>query len=107
MSELHSDGYWPEPAIPKMRRKHALSAFPLLLIEWVDASRLSDGWMNWGAIPEPYQHRCITVGFLVGENKHAKILVPTIGDAEHVENRHTYGGMMIPRSSIVSERRLK
>ena len=79
---------------------------PLVLIEWVDASRLTNGWMDWSDIPDPYQHRCVSVGFLVSENEHAKILVPTIGDVENEDNRHTYGGMMIPRSAIIAERRL-
>lgn len=80
---------------------------PLLLIEWLDASRLNDGWMDWAAIPAPYKHRCVTVGFLAKENDVAKILIPTIGDVDHPDNRHTYGGMMIPRAMIVSETRLK
>jgi hypothetical protein len=80
---------------------------PLVLVEWIDASRLSDGWMDWSDIPEAYPHICVTVGFLLSENRHGKILVPTIGDVEHEENRHTYGGMLIPRSAIISERRLK
>jgi hypothetical protein len=62
--------------------------------------------MDWCEIPDPYRHRCVTVGFLVTENAHAKILVPTIGDVGHEGNRHTYGGMMIPRSAIISERKL-
>jgi hypothetical protein len=90
-----------------MKLGQTLAECPLMLIEWVDASRLSDGWMDWCAIPDPHQHRCLTVGFLVAENKHAKILVPTIGDHEHKENSHTYGGMMIPRSAIIHERRLR
>jgi hypothetical protein len=80
---------------------------PLVLIEWVDASRLNNGWMDWADIPDPYAHMCVTVGFVVSENKHATILVPTIGDCEHPENRHTYGGMMIPKSAIVTQRRLR
>ncbi len=84
-----------------------LSRHPLLLIEWHDATRLNDGWMDWTAIPEPYKHRCLTVGFLASENELGKILVPTIGDVGHPENAHTYGGMMIPHAMIVSERRLK
>ena len=79
----------------------------LVLVEWIDASRLSDSWMDWSAIPEAYPHKCVTVGFVVSENKNEIILVPTIGDVEHEENRHTYGGMLIPRSAIISERRLK
>jgi hypothetical protein len=65
---------------------------PLVLVEWIDASRLSDGWMDWSDIPEAYPHICVTVGFLLSENRHGKILVPTIGDVEHEENRHTLAG---------------
>lgn len=81
--------------------------YVLMLVEWVDASRLSDGWIDLSAVPEPYPHKCITVGFLVAENEQGKILVPTIGDIEHTANAHTYGGMMIPASAIISARRLR
>jgi hypothetical protein len=88
-----------------MRRKNNLP-YRLASIKWVDANRLSDGWMDLGAIPDPYRHSCVTVGFVVAENEIAKILVPTIGDIEHWDNSHTYGGMMIPVSAIISERML-
>ena len=81
--------------------------FPLVMIEWIDASRLSSGWMDFEEIPDPYPHRCVSVGFLVRENTQGKILVPTIGDVEHEANRHTYGGMLIPMAAILSERRLR
>jgi hypothetical protein len=87
----------PNPSNPNL-------PYRLALIEWVDASRLSDGWMDLNAIPDPYCHSCITVGFIVAENEIAKILVPTIGDVSHPDNSHTYGGMMIPISAILSER---
>lgn len=80
--------------------------YKLVLVEWVDASRLSDSWMDLKDIPEVYPHRCVTVGYVVSENEHGKILVPTIGDTEHAENSHTYGGMMIPAKAILSERTL-
>ncbi len=81
--------------------------YPLVLIEWRDASRLGDGWMDLSAIPDPYPHKCISVGFLAAENELGKIVVPTVGDVEHANNRHIYGGMMIPLSAIISERYLK
>ena len=83
-----------------------MTNLPLVMIEWVDASRLSDGWMDVAAIPDPYPHRCVSVGFLVSENEHAKILIPTIGDTEHPENSHSYGGMMIPVSAVISQKML-
>lgn len=81
--------------------------YDLVMIEWSDASRLSDGWMDLAAIPDPYPHRCISVGFVVAQNKHGKTLVPTVGDVSHPENSHTYGGMMIPTKAILSETILK
>ena len=84
-----------------------LAEYPLVMIEWVDASRLSDSWIDLDNIPDAYPHKCVSVGFLVSGNKDGKILVPTIGDVGHPENRHTYGGMLIPKSAIISERRLK
>lgn len=62
--------------------------------------------MDVSAIPEARLHRCISVGFVVSQNEDAKILVPTVADVEHVENRHCYGGMLIPRSAIRRERRI-
>ena len=81
--------------------------YKLVMIEWVDASRLSDSWMDVANIPDPYPHKCVSVGFLISENTTGKILVPTIADVEHQDNRHTYGGMLIPRSAILSEKRLR
>jgi hypothetical protein len=89
-------------------RKRPLPQYPLVLVEWVDASRLSGGgWMDWADIPDAYPHNCVTVGFLVSRNKSGVILVPTVGDVDHAENRHTFGGIMIPASAIVRERRLR
>lgn len=80
---------------------------PVMVIEWVDASRLNDGWIDLSDIPDPYTHRCVSVGFLASRNERGVILIPTIGDIDHPENSHTYGGMMIPAASIVSERELR
>ncbi len=77
--------------------------FKLVLVEWIDASRLSDSWMDLSAIPDAYLHKCVSVGFVVSENEDSKIIVPTIGDVDHPANSHTYGGMLIPRRAIISE----
>ncbi|MGH7746977.1 MAG: hypothetical protein ACREQ5_19810, partial [Candidatus Dormibacteria bacterium] len=81
--------------------------YDLVLVEWVDASRLAEGWLDLDAIPAPYPHRCVTVGFVVGRNDHALIVLPTIGDVDHEPNRHGYGGMMIPKSAVLAETRLE
>lgn len=89
------------------RMKKIRIPYRLAIIEWVDASRLTDGWMDLSDIPDPYHHRCISVGFIVSENEQGKVIVPTIGDVSHADNSHTYGGMMIPASAIISEKVLR
>jgi hypothetical protein len=81
--------------------------YKLVVVEWVDSSRLANGWMDLAEIPDPYLHKCVTVGFQVAKNKRGIVLVPTIGDTEHRDNSHTYGGMMIPRSAIISRKVLR
>lgn len=78
-----------------------------MIIEWVDSSRVGEGWLDLAEIGAPDPHTCISVGWLVRENERGKVLVPTIADVEHEANRHTHGGIMIPTCSIISERRLR
>jgi hypothetical protein len=80
--------------------------YPLMLIEWVDSSRLGEGWVDFNEIGEPDPHACVSVGFLVKENERGKILIPTVADVKNTGNRHTHGGIMIPACSILSEREL-
>jgi hypothetical protein len=89
------------------KKKRSLPAYPLVIIEWADASRISDGWIDVGDIPASYLHKCVSVGFLVSSNKEGKILIPTIADVEHPGNSHAYGGMLIPSAAIISTRILK
>lgn len=79
----------------------------MVIIEWVDASRLANGWIDVSDIPNAYLHRCVTVGFVISANRESKILVPTIADIEHTDNSHAYGGMLIPARAILSVRTLK
>ena len=64
-----------------------LSEYPLVLVEWIDASRVYDGWIDFKDVPEPTPHKCVSVGFLVSATAEGKILVPTMADIEHPENR--------------------
>lgn len=80
--------------------------YPLVMIEWVDSSRVGEGWVDLADITEPDPSNCVSVGFLVSENQKGKILVPTVADVERKSNRHTHGGIMIPSCWILSERRL-
>jgi len=69
--------------------------YQLMLIEWVDSSRVGEGWVDLEDIGEPTPHICVSVSFLIRENKLGKILVPTIADVKHKDNRRSHGGNMI------------
>ena len=92
------------PANSKKNRTQArpLAEYPLVLVEWIDASRIYDGWLDLKDVPNPTPHKCVSVGFLVSDTAEGKILIPTIADIEHPENRHTYGGMLIPGAAVLS-----
>jgi hypothetical protein len=89
-----------------MTENRPLAEYPLIVVEWIDASRISDGWIDIYDLPDPVPHRCVSVGFLVAENENGKILISTIADLQHPENHHAYGGMLIPGAAIISARRL-
>ena len=94
---------------PSRLQPPALAGLPYLsvMIEWVDASRLNNGWLAMSTVPEPYLHRCVTVGFLVAENYRGKIIVLTVTNLEYDDNKQTDGGMMIPASAVTSQRTLR
>ena len=87
---------------PRKRNKRdhpqLLADYPLVLIEWIDASRVCDGgWTDLNDVPSPDPHKCVSVGFLVRDNERGKIIIPTIADVAHPDNRHVYGGIMISK----------
>ena len=90
--------------------KAIFPAFPfqIVAVVWHDASRLAVGWADFpDEVSEPDPTLCVTVGFLVRENKKGITLVPNVADIKHVDNQHVYGGMMIPRSAIHSMKVLR
>ncbi len=77
------------------------------MIEWVDSSRLGDGWRMLDEIEAPEPHRCISVGFVIKESKDAKVVAPHLADVRSDDNKQAYGGIMIPTRAIVREKRLR
>ena len=94
----------------RLRRKTAtnpLPEYPLLMIEWVDSTRLSDGWTPLGQIEGPSPHQCVTVGFLIKESDSAKVLAPSFGDIASGDNRQAYGGSNDPDAGDSAKTRLR
>lgn len=82
-------------------------SYDLVLVEWVDASRLSPNWIDLADIPEPYAHRCLSVGYLIAENDEGLILVPNLGSVDDPDEMHTYGGVMIPAHAVRKRKKLR
>lgn len=73
------------------------------MVEWVDSCRLFSpnvSWRDIADIPDPYDHLCVTVGFVIARNNKGIILCPSVGSVEFPTDRHAFGSMMIPRSAI-------
>ena len=83
-------------------------SYPLLLVVWVDSSHMGEGWVGFDELDcSDTRLLCVSVGFLLHESRHAKLLVPSIADLHEPANRQAHGSILIPKSAILAERRLR
>jgi hypothetical protein len=68
---------------------------------------LGDGWRALDEIYEEEPHYCVSVGFLIGGSKDAKVLAPNLADVRSDDNKQAFGGIMIPIRAIIRQRVLK
>jgi hypothetical protein len=59
-----------------------LNTPPLVLIEWVDSGQPMSAWQWLDQIRAHRPHRCVSVGFLVQDDAHAKVLAPNLGASD-------------------------
>jgi len=80
--------------------------YPLVLIEWKDAMTIKDNWHPMVEdIDEPAT--CVSVGYLVGNKKHVKILYAHIALEDKWSDACGKGNIIIPTKSIVGMKYLK
>lgn len=81
---------------------------PLVLIEWLD-SHSGNGWQNIEELEgkaEPLY--CRSVGWLIKETEHCKVIVPHISGEENGNIiLQGCGDIIIPTKAIVKEKLLK
>lgn len=76
--------------------------WPLLLVEWEDPSTLNTEWTCIGEIDSKRRVRCVSVGFLLKETRHAIILLPHVGYLDKPQrDRQTWGSIRIPVGCIL------
>ena len=80
----------------------------MVLIEWVD-SHSGRGWQNLDELKEKAEPLyCRSVGWLIKETEHVKVIVPHIAGEENGNIMiQGCGDLIIPTKAIVKVKRLK
>lgn len=71
----------------------------LVIVEWEDSQRPLSAWGWVDEYASPDSVRCISVGFLIAENKNSIALAPNLGDTNHPREQ-ACGVICIPNSAV-------
>lgn len=73
---------------------------PLVLVEWEDSRRPVASWQYLADVDVSTVVACVSVGWLINDDKKIKALAPNIGDIEDEECAQACGIIRIPTRSI-------
>ena len=80
---------------------------PLVLIEWLDSGQPIPGWQWLNTLEPRRAHRCISVGFLVQDDEHTKVVAPNLGASGGDEEWDQASGLItIPTPAVTKLERL-
>lgn len=74
---------------------------PLVMVEWEDSSYLGTGWQEVPDIQDAPMARCRSVGWLIFDGEHLKVLVPHRHEDGDGAINQAGGMMQIPTRCIV------
>lgn len=84
----------------KIRKKNVRSVpYRMVLVEWEDSARPIPSWEWVDNYQVPDVIFCISVGFLIADEKSAIALAPNLGDVGR-ERIQASGILRVPRSAI-------
>lgn len=75
-------------------------------ILWLDSASPSSDWHDLSDWEGLGSLECVSVGWLIAEDKHSKTIAPHVAYPNEKENRKGCGIMVIPTGAILSIRRL-
>ena len=80
----------------------------LVLVEWTDSRQPESQWRRLSEMEQGKGSfcKCVSVGFLLRDNKDVKILAPNMADIDDPDNLQTSGTIVIPSRSVTAIRRL-
>lgn len=80
---------------------------PLVLIEWLDSAQPAPGWVHLHSLPDSRPIECMSVGWLLRDDKKVKVLAPNMGDTGSGENIQASGIITIPACAVKKITRLR
>ncbi len=96
-----------------MRKRKTRKATPatarLVLVEWTDSRQPESQWRRLAEMDRGNGSfcKCVSVGFLLRDNKDVKILAPNMADIDDPDNLQAAGTIVIPSRSVTAIRRLE
>ena len=80
---------------------------PLVLVEWLDSGQPIPGWQWIEGLERRAPHRCLSVGFLVQDDEHAKVIAPNLGASGGDDEWDQASGLItIPTPAVTKLERL-
>lgn len=78
----------------------------LVIIEWEDSRRPDGAWKHLSSSHVWDSVKCVSVGWLVVDDKEKKVLAPNMGDIDDASNMQMSGEIVIPTSCVLRVSRL-
>ena len=74
---------------------------PLVVVEWVDSAQPTGTWQWLDDINVRAPHRCLSVGFLLQDNEHVKVLAANVAACSGRDDWDQASGVMtIPTTAV-------
>jgi len=78
----------------------------LVLVEWLDSRQPAPQWQWTSSLEPALPIKCLSVGFLLRQDRYAVALAPNLGDIDSTGDQQVSGCMTIPRRAVTRIRTL-
>lgn len=80
---------------------------PLVLIEWLDSAQPVPRWLRLSDYDPGTAVSCVSVGWLIQDDRQVKALAPNMGEIEDAEHIQASGIIRIPTCAVTRIVRLR
>jgi hypothetical protein len=82
------------------------NACPLVMVEWEDSAQPIPGWSYLSSFSAPGTIRCVSVGWLIRDDKQMKALAPNLGALDDKNSVQVSGVIQIPARCVIKQTQL-